>query len=248
MEALKRPAVRIPLLMIVIVGCSLWAFRSCPEYIEEKAKTLQLVNARRVSFIKLLAAAATEAEKRPEGLGELVRPAKAGELSPVQKMFLRGFAERPEFRKLADPEAEPLRRLGNIEVWSAPGHESHEREILWSCDLQPPVLLRLCPSPKNEEDFVIFSWPQNAGKAQLTLAYLSTEPERIYYTSAPHYVGPGQGPTTADLGEAPFAGKINLLPPDAVGDSYDEFLRRAEAEEGKLWAWRKVEEVINVPD
>ncbi len=240
---LKRPAVRIPLVTVVIAGCSLWAFRSC----EQKARTLRLLNARRVSFIELLATA-VETEEHIEILGKLVQPEEKETLSLVQKVFLRDFAERREFRELADPEAEPLSRLGVIRVWSSPKHELHARVILWSGELQPPVLFRLSRNPENKKEFIIFSWPQDAGKAQLTLAWLSTEPERIYYTSAPRYVGPEAGPVIKDLGAAPFAGKMNLLIPEAGGDSYDEFLRKAEAEDGKVWAWRNVNELTDVPE
>lgn len=236
---LKKPAVRIPLVTAVIVGCSLWAFRSC----EQKARILRLVNARHTSFIRLLAAVASEPAKRPESLGELVRPAAEGRPSAIQRMFLRDFAERREFRELTAPAAEPLDRLGEIKIWSGAGEFGREREITWSY-----YMFRLHPHPGNGKDFVIFSWPQNAGKAQLTLAWLSTEPERIYYTSAPRYVGPEHGPVIEDLGAAPFAGKMNLLIPEAVGDSHDEFLRKAEAEDGKVWAWRKITELTNVPE
>ena len=101
-------------------------------------------------------------------------------------------------------------------------------------------MFRLYPSPRNEKDFVIFSWPRKEGKAQLTLAYLSTEPGRVYYTSAPRYVGPEKGPKPEDLGEAPFDGDIHLLSPEAVGDSPQEFIEKAEGADGRLWAVEKM--------
>ena len=224
---LGKPAVRIPLVMGLLLATSLWAAHSC----RRQARMLRLARARHLSFIRLLASAASEAGKRPGSLGELVWRSESGDLSAVEKLFLRDYAGRPEFKEMADPGAEPLDRLGEIEVWKGSGERGREQEIVWS-----GYMFRLYPSPENGKDFVVFSWPLKKEPGQLTIAWLSTEPGGLYYTSAPRYVGPEAGPGPRDLGEAPFEGKIYLLSPDAVGDSPREFMEKAEEEKGRLWA------------
>ena len=225
-STIKKPAVRVPLILCLMAVAGVWAARSC----RRNRRIVQLLNARHLSFIRLLARTAAEQEVRPVSLVEIVEVPAGGESSPVEKVFLRDYAERPEFAELAGPGVKPLERLGPIEVvHSTAGPDPGE--IIWS-----GYLFRLYSDPENAKNLVIFCWPVEPGRAQLAMAYISSFPDFLYYTSHPRYAGPGKGPVPADLGESPFAeGGVDLLGADS-DRSPQEFLKMLEAGQGKLWA------------
>jgi hypothetical protein len=224
---LRRPAVRVPLVLAAVLGLSFLAVRSC----REEVGRMRLVRLRHLGFMRLLATAAAETGVRPGSLGELVWAPEGGGLPVLQRVFLRDFAERAEFLGLAPEGAAPLERLGEVQVWTGSGGPRREQEILWS-----GYLFRLYPAPDGDRDFAVFSWPAETAGQGLVLAWLSTDPERFYYTFSPRYSGPGGGPVPADLGEAPFAGRLRLIPAGPTGPDPDEFPELARRAEGRLWA------------
>ncbi len=231
LRALRRPAVRIPLVLLAVLACSLWAARSCRDHL----RMLELAKRRHQSFVLLLAASVRAGPETTDRLGPLAWPGKGNSPSAIEAVFLREFASREEFVGMTISDAGPLARLGEIRVWQGGEKRGQERELLWS-----DYMFRMFRDPAAGLDFAIFSWPLKAGAAQLTMAWLSTEPGRIYYTSAPRYVGPEKGPRLKDLGEAPFEGKIFLIPPDAAGNSLRDFVARAEEKDGRIWAVEKL--------
>lgn len=230
-EALKRPAVRIPLLMALIAAASVWAASSC----EEQRRMMRLAGDRHISFVRLLARTVEELGRRPEKIGELLEAPEGGGLAPLYRVFAREFAALPEFKDLAPPGAGPLERLGPIHVWCSTAGEQDRREITWS-----GYFFRLHPRPGSEKDYVIFSWPAEGGEALPTLAWVSTRPGKLYYTSASRYAGPGAGPAPADLGEAPFEGKVNLFSPGKAGSSGRDFPEEVKKTGGRLWAVKEL--------
>jgi hypothetical protein len=237
LEFLRRPAVRVPLVLAAVVACALWASQSC----RGQMRTLSLAKRRHQSFMVLLAAAAREGRPPAASLGELVWPPEAGGRSRLVEVFLRDFADRPEFAESSPPGTARSDRLGEVQVWRESGERRHEQEILWS-GYMFSMYPRTGGGPEGQAagkgggDLVIFSWPLKAGRAQLTLAWLSTDPGRIYYTSAPRYAGPGRGPTPADLGEAPFEGEVSLFTEEDAPATLREFVSRTEESGGRLWA------------
>jgi hypothetical protein len=226
-DPIRRPAVRVPLILAVVVGLSLLTARTC----REQTARLDALRLRHLSFMRLLGAAATETGSRPGSLGQLVWAPEAGGIPPLHRVFLRDFAELPEFRALASNEAAELERLGEVQVWTGSGELRHEQEILWS-----GYLFRLYPAPGNARDYVIFSWPLETAGPGLVLAWISTDPGRFYYTFSPRYSGPGKGPTLEDLGEAPFELKIRLVEAGPQGPDPNTFPARAREAQGRLWA------------
>jgi len=230
---LAMPALRIPLFLAATIGLSIYAMYSC----QEQMRTMKLMRRRHTSFIRLLAQTISEQEKMPVSLGALATPgAGAAEHSRIEEVFLRHFADLEEFTRFASPEAASLERLGNIGVWRAPhGKPDDGQEIAWE-----GYIFRMEPGEGDTRDFAIFSWPLEAGPARLTLAYISTDPASIYYTVAGRYTGPGKGPRVADLGEAPFEGRIFILPPDSASESAEDFRARAAETDGRIWAVEKL--------
>jgi hypothetical protein len=254
------PALRIPLFLVITVGVALLAMYSC----HSQMRAVKLMRRRHTSFIRLLARTVCEQEAMPAVLGSLAVPEEAGRNSAIEEVFLRDFAGLEEFTYFAKAKAEakapPLERLGTIHVWQARGHEGHLREIAWEgyvFRLEVPKEAapgnrsvsgtgessapQAAPAPggpgggASDREFAIFSWPMKPGGAQLTLAYVSTAPDRIFYTCSPRYVGPGKGPRLTDLGEAPLKGRIFILPPDSIGESVEIFRTRAAETGGRIW-------------
>jgi hypothetical protein len=231
LRALKRPAVRIPLVLLAILGCSMWAAGSCREHF----RMLDLARRRHQSFVLLLAATVRSGPEMPDRLGPLAWPREGNAPSAIEEVFLRDFAGREEFVEMALSDSGPLARLGEIKVWPGKEERGKEHELLWS-----EYMFRMYRRSSGGRDFALFSWPLKPGAAQLTMAWLSTEPDRIYYTSAPRYVGPEKGPRPGDLGESPFEGKVFLLSPDAAVGSLREFVAAAEEQNGRVWAVEKL--------
>jgi hypothetical protein len=223
----RRPAVRVPLVLLAVLGCSLWAVRAC----RDQSRRLDLAQRRHVGFIRLLAAAAAERSEPPTALGELVWPAAAGAPPALHLVFLRDFAGLPEWRELVPPETAPLDRLGEVRVWTGSGERGREPEILWA-----GTLFRIYRAPGPSREFVIFSWPAEPGAGGVATAWLSNQPDRIYYTAAAAHRGPERGPKPEDLGEDIFAGRLNLLvpgtPPQGSGNAPSPLA------EGRVWAWQ----------
>jgi len=226
-ESLRRPSVRVPLMLAALLATSFLAVRSC----RDQAGRMRQVRLRHFAFLRLLAASAAETGARPEGLGELIWAPESGGLPALHRVFLRDFAGRPEVRDQAPEGAAPLERLGEVQVWTGEGPARREREIFWA-----GYLFRLHPAPGSGRDFVVFSWPCETAGHGLTLAWLSTDPERFYYTFSPRYSGPGRGPVPEDLGPEPFAGRLRLIPAGPDGPDPDEFPELARRSEGRLWA------------
>jgi hypothetical protein len=230
-EFLKKPVVRVPIFLAVMIGLSVVAVYSC----DEQIRMVKLARKRHISVIELLARTVSEQKQMPATLGELALCEDAAGCSEVEKVFLRDFAELPEFRVLAGPQSRPPDRLGDVRVWRAHGKQSDKQELTWS-----GYIFRMEARGQDSRDFAIFSWPVKAGPAQLTLAYVSTDPGNIYYTAAPRYAGPAKGPRVKDLGESPFEGRIYMLPPELAGESPEAFFARANEHDGRIWAVEKI--------
>jgi hypothetical protein len=232
LSVLKKPALRIPVVLVLVVGLGFYAMYSC----QQQMKIVKLARNRHLSFIQLLARTVSTRDKMPARLGVLAVPAAPGELSAVERTFLEEFADLREFTEFAPPRARRAERLGEVRVWRAHGKPDDKVELSWS-----GYVFRMQRRGPENRDFAIFSWPLDAGPAQLTLAYVSTFPENIYYTASPRYAGPGNGPTLADLGEAPFEGRVFLLPPESAGETPEHFFARAEEHGGRIWAVENLE-------
>ncbi len=231
LELLKKPVLRIPLFLGLTIGLSIYAMYSC----QEQVRTVKLMRKRHTSFIQLLARTVSEQKEMPDRLGPLVWRGAEREHSELEALFLREFAEREEFTRFVKRGTDPLEPLRGLQAFGTPDMRGKEHEILWS-----DYMFRVERRGGDSRDFAIFSWPLRDGRAQLTLAYLSTDPQNIYYTAAARYAGPGNGPTVADLGEAPFEGRIFILPPESAGESTESFHARATEKDGRIWAVQKL--------
>jgi hypothetical protein len=219
-------AVTLPL--VLLAGVATWGCH-------EKMSVVTLASKRHVSFIRLLARTVSEQKQMPATLGALALCEDTAGSSEVEKIFLRDFAELPEFRVLAGPQSRPADRLGDVRVWRAHGKQGDKQELAWS-----GYIFRMEARGQDSRDFAIFSWPVKAGPAQLTLAYISTDPGNIYYTAAPRYAGPTKGPRAKDLGESPFEGRIYMLLPELASESSKAFIARASEHDGRIWAQAKI--------
>ncbi|HOX08214.1 MAG TPA: hypothetical protein PK280_17600 [Planctomycetota bacterium] len=240
-DALRRPAVRIPaLLALTVVGGALLA-RQCGRMIEGR----RLSTLRHLRCIEVVTRAAREAAaagRRPESLAELVgTPGKPG---AIEELFLREYAALPEFSEPATGSAgsspataevpggargQPDQPAGRRHP-SPPAIQVRGPELLWE-----GYCYRLWPSPENERDFLVFAWPESADVGRLTSAFLSTHPVWLYYTYAPRFAGPGGGPAPTDMGE-PFIGRIGLMIDSDAESDPERFMKRTEQSGGRLWA------------
>ncbi len=230
-EFFKKPIVRVPIFMAATVALSVYVLHSC----RGQMRVNRLMKRRHISFIELLARTVSEQKQMPATLGELALRENAAGSSEVEKVFLRDFAELPEFLVLAGSASQPLERLGDMRVWRNHGKPGDKQELAWS-----GYIFRMEARGKDSRDFVIFSWPMDGGPVQLTLAYISTDPGNLYYTAAPRYAGPAKGPQVKDLGESPFDGRVFVLPPESTGESPETFFARAGEHHGRIWAVEKI--------
>ncbi len=219
LDALKRPAVRIPLVLALAVAGGAWLATRYRGAVDARA----MATRRHLSCIEVVTRAAFEAAEaghRPKTLAELVgTPERPG---AIETLFLREYAALPEFASPGSPPPAPRPASPSIEVRGA--------ELLWE-----GYCYRLWPSPNNDRDFAVFAWPEVPGDGRLTSAFISSDPAWLYYTYARRYAGANGGPEPVDLGE-PFGGKIALLNQGDSRMSPEEFLDRLSRQNGRIWA------------
>ena len=212
--ALRRPAVRIPLLLAVAAAVGALAARECRSSLRGR----ELAGRRHLRFMEMVSRAAAEragAGRRPGSLAELV--SRPGEPGAIETLYLREYAGLPEF---AGGPSLDVRVRGAELAWGG-------------------YCYRLWPSPRNGRDFLIFAWPEAPGAGRLASAFVSTDPGHLYYTFATRYAGADAGPRPEDLGE-PFGGQVRLMPGLGPQAEPADFLEKAARSDGKLWARMQV--------
>lgn len=223
LDVLRRPAVRIPLMLVLLIVAGAFAAHSCAK----GGRVRQLGQHRHLRFMEMvfrLCDDGARAGRRPKSLAEVAAPYSCGEMSAIEDLYLRGgYSRLPEFAlPVSRPATEPrLKGLGRVEILG--------EEILWE-----GYCYRLWPAPGSGRDFLVFGWPEAPGAGRLTEACLSTEPDRLYYTFAMRYAGPGAGPRPEDLGD-PFGGRVSLMPLPGKA-ALEDFLERAGKSNGREWA------------
>jgi len=208
MSLLRRPAVRIPLLLALMLALGAWAANSYREQMRQQNLGVR----RHLRFMEIVSRAAREAAEAGP------RPATLAELAPaIDALYRRKYAVFDEFALVpgTDPQTLGVRVRGE--------------ELFWG-----NYCYRLWPGPAGGRDFVIFAWPEAAGAGRLTSAFVSAEPGSLYYTFATRYAGADGGPRPADLGE-PFAGQVNLAEELPANASPEAFLKKLARSDGKTW-------------
>jgi hypothetical protein len=237
-EALKSPGVRIPLVMAGVLGMSLLAVRAC----RSEMGRIELANQRQISFMRLLLEATWQDGKRIERIGDILVSTEVGGVPVLNKIFLRDYAQLPEFFEKAPDSRDAMNRLGEYpRVLVFPGKPGDRMEILWQ-----NYIYRVYANPEFQKDAVVFAWPLETEEALMTLGIVSGELETVYYTASSRYSGPLKGPVPDDLWEKAFSKSLRLVAPEATG-SREEFMREVAANNGRLWAARQLPITGKIP-
>ena len=213
---LRRPAVRIPLLLALMLAAGAWAANSYREQMRQQNLGVR----RHLRFMEIVSRAAREAAlagRNPKNLAELARPSESAP-GAIDALYRRKYAIFDEFALVPGTDPQTL------------GVQVRGEELAWES-----YCYRLWPDPAGGREFVIFAWPEAPGAERVTEAFTSTEPGALYYTLAIRYAGANGGPRPADLGD-PFAGKINVAGELPVNSSPEAFLKKLAQSGGKTWA------------